>query len=99
MNERRAVAGVLLCLALAAPLAARAQAPAAAPADLVVLNGRVLTVDPGFRIVEAVAVRGGFFILVGSNEDARKLIGSDTRVIDAGGKSVVPGLIDSHVHA
>lgn len=79
------------------PASVSAQAPA--PADLVVLNGKVLTVDPGFRVVEAVAVRGGVFVLVGTNEQARKLVGKTTRVIDAGGKSVVPGLIDSHVHA
>lgn len=78
-------------------VSASAQAPA--PADLVVLNGKVLTVDPGFRVVEAVAVRGGVFVLVGTNEAARKLVGKATRVIDAGAKSVVPGLIDSHVHA
>jgi predicted amidohydrolase YtcJ len=71
----------------------------AAPADLVVLNGKVLTVDPAFRIAEAVAVRDGRIVLVGTSEEARKLVGPDTRLIDAGGKSVVPGLIDSHVHA
>jgi predicted amidohydrolase YtcJ len=74
-------------------------ASAQAPADVVVLNGKVLTVDPAFRVVEAVAVRGGVFVLVGTNQEARRLVGKSTRVIDAGGRSVVPGLIDSHVHA
>ena len=62
MSLRRAGFVLLVC-ALAPPAAA--QAPA--PADLVVLNGRVLTVDPAFRVAEAVAVRGGVFVAVGSN--------------------------------
>jgi predicted amidohydrolase YtcJ len=77
-------------------------APAAtAPpaADLVVVNGKVLTVDAAFRVVEAVAIREGLFVLAGTNGQARALVGPATRVIDAGGKTVVPGLIDSHVHA
>jgi predicted amidohydrolase YtcJ len=69
------------------------------PADLVVRNGRVLTVDAGFRVVEAVAIRGGVFIRVGTNAEVQPLVGRATRVIDAGGMSVVPGLIDTHVHA
>ena len=78
---------------------ARSAATAERPADLVVLNGRVLTVDASFRIAEAVAVREGVFVRVGANADVRALVGSATRVIDARGRSVVPGLIDSHVHA
>jgi predicted amidohydrolase YtcJ len=69
------------------------------PADLVVFNGKVLTVDAKFTTAEAVAVRDGVFIVVGSNADVKKLAGEKTRVIDAHGKSVLPGLIDSHVHA
>ena len=70
-----------------------------APADLVVTGGKVLTVDAGFRVAEAVAIRDGVFVLVGTNAQARALVGPQTRVIDAGGKTVIPGLIDSHVHA
>ena len=73
--------------------------PATAPADLVVLNGKVLTVDAAFRVAEAVAIRDGLFVLVGTSEQARTLVGPQTRVVDAAGKTVVPGLIDSHVHA
>jgi predicted amidohydrolase YtcJ len=69
------------------------------PADLVVLNGQVVTVDAKFSKVQAVAVRAGTFVLVGSDAEARKLVGEKTRVIDARGKTVVPGLIESHVHA
>ncbi|MEX2639144.1 MAG: amidohydrolase [Balneolales bacterium] len=68
-------------------------------ADLVIRNARVLTVDSNFAEAEAVAIRDGVFIEVGDNETVQNLIGEQTRVIDAGGKTVVPGLIESHVHA
>ena len=69
------------------------------PADLVLLNGRVLTVDPAFSTAEAVAVRGGRFVAVGTTEDIRRHVGTQTRVIDARGRTVLPGIIDTHVHA
>jgi hypothetical protein len=88
------------CFVLAAVLVAATMAGAAEPpADLVVLNGKVLTVDAQFATAEAVAIRDGVFVLVGSTADARKLVGDKTRVLDAQGKTVVPGLIESHVHA
>lgn len=69
------------------------------PADLVVVNGKVLTVDARFSTAEAVAIRDGLIVFVGSSADARKLAGEKTRTLDARGKSVIPGLIESHVHA
>jgi predicted amidohydrolase YtcJ len=80
-------------------LIALPSAAAEKPADLVVLNGKVVTVDATFSTAEAVAVRDGVFAFVGSGADGRKLVGEKTRVIDAKGKTVVPGLIESHVHA
>lgn len=74
----------------------KAQTP---PADLIVVNGKVLTVDARNSRAEAVAIRGGRFTAVGSNADIRKLAGPQTRVIDAQGRTVVPGFIESHVHA
>lgn len=71
----------------------------APPADLVVLNAKVLTVDDRFSEARAFAVRDGRFIVVGSNDDVRPLIGKATRVIDGRGRTVIPGLIDTHVHA
>lgn len=68
-------------------------------ADLVIVNGKVLTVDDQFGQVEAAAVRDGVFVAVGSNEEIHRLVGEGTRVIDAEGRTVVPGLIESHVHA
>ena len=69
------------------------------PADMVLRNGKVITVDGEFSIKEAVAIKNGRFIAVGSDRDVRPLMGSGTRVIDLGGRTVVPGLIDSHIHA
>lgn len=68
-------------------------------ADLVVVNGRIVTVDRAFTTAEAVAIRGGRFTAVGGNAQVRRLIGAQTKVIDAGGRTVIPGLIDTHVHA
>jgi predicted amidohydrolase YtcJ len=70
-----------------------------APADLVVRNGNILTVDARSSTAEALAVRDGFFVYVGTDAQVKKLIGANTRVIDAQGRTVVPGLIESHVHA
>ncbi|MCE9607474.1 MAG: amidohydrolase [Planctomycetia bacterium] len=68
------------------------------PADLIVHNGRVHTVDANMSIVEAVAVREGKIIGVGDNATVLKLRGPKTEVVDAAGKTVLPGLIDSHTH-
>ena len=70
---------------------------AAAP-DTIYLNGKIVTVDPRFSIAQAFAVTGERFAAVGSNADIRKLAGPSTRVVDLGGKTIVPGLEDSHLH-
>jgi predicted amidohydrolase YtcJ len=62
-------------------------------------TGRIVTVDPQFRIVEAMAIRDGHVVAVGTNAEIRRLAGSETQQVDLGGKMVLPGLIDSHVHA
>lgn len=67
-------------------------------ADLVLLNGKVITVDKEFSVAEAVAVRDGKIIAVGGNEEIRRLVGAGTELVDLGGKAVLPGLIDSHLH-
>jgi predicted amidohydrolase YtcJ len=71
-----------------------AQAP-----DTVLLNGKILTVDKQFAMREATAIRDGKLAALGSTADIRKLAGANTRVIDLGGRTVIPGLIDSHLHA
>ncbi len=62
-------------------------------------SGKIVTVDQGFRTVEAMAIRDGRIVAVGTNADIVKLAGSGTQQLHLGGKTVLPGLIDSHVHA
>jgi predicted amidohydrolase YtcJ len=71
---------------------------AADPADLVVHNAKVVTLDAKSSVAQAVAVRGGRVVAVGTDADILKFKGDGTRVIDAGGRTVMPGLYDSHTH-
>jgi len=73
-------------------------APPEQAADLVLLNGKVITVDPADTIAQAVAVKDGLIRAVGISDDVTSLIGEATRVVDLGGKPVTPGLIDGHNH-
>ena len=67
-------------------------------ADLVIIGGKVATVDDDCSITEAVAIQDEKIIFVGANEEAKKYIGSKTKVIELRGELVLPGLIDSHGH-
>jgi predicted amidohydrolase YtcJ len=71
---------------------------AQAPADLVLVNGKIWTVDDKRHEVEAIAVLGNRIAAVGSTQEIRKWIGENTKVIDLQGKRVTPGFNDSHVH-
>ena len=66
--------------------------------DKVLLNGKIVTVDEEFSVVEAVAIKDGKFVAVGSNADIRALIGANTEEIDLEGRTVLPGFNDPHVH-
>jgi hypothetical protein len=91
----------------AKPAPAAESAKAAAPAasqlpqelivypELVLTNGKVLTADEKFTIAEALAIRDGKILAIGSNAEIQRFVGPNTRTIDAGGKSVVPGFVDS----
>jgi predicted amidohydrolase YtcJ len=67
-------------------------------ADVVVLNANVVTLNYGQPRAEALAIRDGSIVAVGSNGEVRCFIGDGTKVIDARGKTVVPGFVDCHVH-
>jgi len=95
---RLAASAMASSLAIAPMAFTPAFAAAPAAADLVLKNGRVYTVDGSHRIVEAVAVTNGKIVFVGSNAAAGAFIGSKTIVEDAGGRLVLPGLIDAHIH-
>ena len=88
-----------LVLLLAVESLANPQASGAAEqADVVVRNAHVIMVNSGSRIAQAVAIRGDRILAVGSNDELRPMIGPNTKIINAGGKTVLPGLYDSHVH-
>src|SRR3954469_16685207 len=85
----------LILLVLASLFAG--QAPQV-PAELVLTNGKILTVDSRDSVAQSVAISGGRIVAVGTNEQIRARIGTATRVIDLHGHTATPGLIDSHVH-
>ena len=66
--------------------------------DLIVTNAKIATLDADHRIAEAVAVGDERILAVGGNDEIEPYAGEGTRRIDAGGKLVVPGLIDGHAH-
>jgi predicted amidohydrolase YtcJ len=75
-------------------------APASAdPADLLLVNGKIITQDASSSVSAALAIEAGHVVATGSATELRKLAGPSTRVIDLGGRTVIPGLIDSHIHA
>jgi predicted amidohydrolase YtcJ len=69
-----------------------------APADVILTNGKIVTVDERFTIAEAIAIRGERIVSVGTRDAIGRLAGPATRRIDLGGRSVIPGLIDNHMH-
>jgi predicted amidohydrolase YtcJ len=89
---------VSCALTLVAPVILVAQRPTAAPADLIVTNARVYTADEARPLAEAFAVKDGRVVFVGSRQEADAMKGAATRVIDAGGKTVIPGMVDAHAH-
>ncbi len=80
--------GLFLCTALYAQ-----------QADLILHHGKIVTVDPQFRIADAIAIRGDRILAVGRYNEVSKLAGPATTHLDLHGKTVLPGLMDSHSHA
>ena len=66
--------------------------------DLVLSNGKIITVDERFTIAQAVAIKGDRIVAVGTNQEIAQLAGPNTRRIDLMGRAVIPGLIDNHMH-
>jgi predicted amidohydrolase YtcJ len=92
----RCVLTFLCCGGLAA--AAFGHAPKPAPADLVLTNGRIVTLDPAKPEVQALAVRNGRIEALGTDKEMAAFIGPATRVVDLAGKLATPGWIDAHLH-
>jgi predicted amidohydrolase YtcJ len=85
---------LVAALSLVFVVRASAQTP-----DTILLNGKILTLDARSTVALALAIGDGRVTAVGSSDDMRKLAGPSTRVIDLRGRTVIPGLIDSHLHA
>jgi len=85
--------GFLIWIALMAGCAQKTE-----PADLVVTNGKIVTMDASLPVAEALAARAGKIVELASAKKIQRYIGPATQVIDLGGTLAVPGLIDAHVH-
>ena len=91
--------GVLIALLITAALAAQRPILPRPPApDLVLFNGKVITVDRGFSVHQAVAIIGDRIMAVGNDDQMKTVAGSATRMIDLKGHAVIPGLMDNHLH-
>ncbi|MBV8496868.1 MAG: amidohydrolase family protein [Gammaproteobacteria bacterium] len=90
----------ILALGLSGSLALAASAAPAteAAADLVVTEAKIYTQDAQRSLAQALAVRGGKIVFVGSGADAQRFVGARTRVEKLAGRLVLPGLVDSHIH-
>ena len=82
----------------AACLLGLAGLPAAAAPDLLLVNAKIFTADPAQPYAAALAIEAGRILAVGSDEQIRALAGPNSRIVDAGGRLVTPGLIEAHVH-
>jgi hypothetical protein len=104
-TSRAGAAAVVSVITVAIPLL-HGQQPASAPgsgaagpiADLILTNGKIVTVDERFTIAEGLAIRGDRIVAAGSSQDIARLAGPSTRRIDLRGRTVTPGLIVNHMH-
>ncbi|HEY7237759.1 MAG TPA: amidohydrolase [Burkholderiales bacterium] len=92
------IALVISVFVVAACSAGRPSAPETEAADLVLYNGKIVTVDGGFSIARAVAIRGDRFVAVGDDARVRAFAGVKTKEIDLHGRTLIPGLMDGHLH-
>jgi predicted amidohydrolase YtcJ len=99
-----AVVGVLLAAAgafstrRAGPAFAQSPGAAGPAPDLILANGKIVTVDERFTVAQSMAVKGSRIVAVGTNQEIARLAQPDTRRIDLRGRTVIPGLIDNHMH-
>jgi predicted amidohydrolase YtcJ len=90
---------VAIALVLLMAIHSAASQQPSGEADVIYINGSVYTVDSVRFRAEAFAVRDGKFLKVGTNDEMKALTGKDSRVVDLKGKMVMPGLVDTHIHA
>ena len=96
--RRRSASNALGFTAFIALIAACESRPAVEPADMVLTNGKVVTVDDAMPEAQAVAMRGGLIVAVGSSDEIADYIGPATEVVDLTGRLAVPGFIEGHGH-
>jgi predicted amidohydrolase YtcJ len=87
-----------ICALAVVALALSSRTAAAQSVDSVLFNGKVLTVDADFSVREALAIADGKVFATGTSADMKKLADGQTRLIDLGGRTVIPGLTDGHIH-
>ena len=90
--------GLLVLLSVLVAESSIAQQGINAPPDTIFHNGKIITVDSGFTIQQAFAVRGDLYVAVGTNAAIQVLAGENTRLVDLRGSAVIPGLSDNHDH-
>ena len=99
MNWGRTSTAAAAALALTMAVVAGCGGSADTPADTVLRHGRVVTIDAKNSTHEAVAVRDGKIVYVGSDAGVQTWIGTSTKVIDLGGRMLMPGFVDAHLHS
>ena len=99
MSRRRICKALAACLVLATLLSAfPAMAAGTEAADSVYRNGNIYTVDEAFYKATALAIKGDRLVYVGGEAGVEAYIGPDTKVVDLGGETVIPGLVEGHMH-
>ena len=97
-TNRKLCLTAVLSIVVSGGMWLEAQQSGSQPPDFVLHNGKILTVDANFSTAQAAAIAGNRFTAVGSDSDIRRLAGPGTTVIDLKGRTVIPGLIDTHTH-
>lgn len=93
------ITSTLSAFVSASLLCACTQPPAIAPADIILSNGYIYTVDGQRTVAQSMAIRAGKIVYIGGNQYPQALRGPETKITDLGGKMVMPGLHDMHIHA
>ncbi|NUB15084.1 amidohydrolase family protein, partial [Azospirillum brasilense] len=98
IGRRGAIAGSAAATLLASPLLTRLGNAAMPSSDLLIVNAKITTLDRANPQADAAAIRDGRFLAVGREAEVRAAASPDATVIDAKGRRLIPGLIDSHIH-
>jgi hypothetical protein len=91
MRMRKWIIAAAACMLSASAIAADAP-------SMILVNGSVLTMDASDRVTQAIAIRDGTIVVVGSDPEIRRMAGPDSEIVDLAGRTVIPGLNDNHLH-